>query len=150
MKQFIAKLLTISIIPLMMLTGIIALFQTNTHYNNQHAYRIVQITGHWPIYAAYSHAFMSQRLILIAGVIMTAILLVFRGIRHGGPMSDALIAWMTAFFAYVTLAWLQWIRLHPSLHHPFYPGAIRAVEFATLAAIIAAAGGVILIQRMKK
>lgn len=119
MKQYLTKLLTLSVIPLVMLTGIIALFWTNTHYNNQHAYRIDQITGHWPIYAAYSHAFMSQRLILFAGIISTAILLVFRGVRSGKPITDAIVAGTTAFLAYLTLAWLQWIRLHPSLHNPF-------------------------------
>ncbi len=136
-----------AIVPQMMLIAVIAAFLTNTHFNNQHAYRVQQLTGHWPIYSAYAHAIMSQRLIPILGLIIAALLLVFRGVRKGGLLTQGICAWLAAFPAYLILTWLQWIRLHPASRQPFYPGAIRAAEFATLATLIAIAGGLLLARK---
>ena len=150
MKQYFVKLLTTAVIPQMILIGVIAAFLTNTHFNNQHAYRVQQLTGYWPIYAAYTHAIMSQRLIPILGLIIGTLLLGFRGVREAGLLAQGICAWLTAFPAYLTLTWLQWIRLHPASRPPFYPGAIRAAEFATLATIIAIAGGALLTRKRMK
>jgi len=78
------------------------------------------------------------------------LLLVFREVRQGGLLTQGITAWLAAFPAYLILTWLQWIRLHPASRHPFYPGAIRAVEFATLATLIAIAGGALLTRKRMK
>ena len=141
MKQYLIKLLTIFVVPLTTLLCVYALFLTDTHFNHQYAYRIVQVTGHWPIYATFAHALMSQRLIFIIGLIITAFLLAFRRIRNGGLPSRTICAVLVAFVAYIDLWWLQWSRIHPSLNNPFYPGLIRACIFAILAAAISVLAG---------
>jgi hypothetical protein len=91
-----------------------------------------------------------MRLIPFLGLIIGALIIISPGVRKGGLLPQGICAWLTTYTAHLIVAWIQWDRIQPVSRRPFYPEAIGAAVFATLAALIAIAAGALLSwMRMK-